>query len=132
MTQGSEFCISRNRRAVVITLGSLPLIPARWSSAQEPVPLRGGVREAYCPRIAPSPQPQKVPARHPAPRAIDAVARLFYWNEVALNTIALDHTPVTPGQLRIFGEQFGPTRTSRALAIIHLAILSGAAWPTVC
>jgi hypothetical protein len=30
---------------------------------------------------------------------------------------------VTPGQLRIFGEQFGPTRTSRALAIIHLAVL---------
>jgi membrane-associated phospholipid phosphatase len=81
------------------------------------------VREAYGPRITPLPQLQKAPARYPEPRANDAVARLFYWNEVALNAVALDHTPVTPGQLRIFGEQFGPTRTSRALAIIHLAIL---------
>ena len=36
--------------------------------------------------------------------------------------IALDHTPVAPGENRVFGEQFGPTRTSRALAIVHIAL----------
>lgn len=123
MTSGSKLCISRNRRAVLITLGSLPIVTPRRSSAQDGAALRGDVREALGPRIAPSPQLREVPARHPAPGASDAVARLFFWNQVALDTIAVDHTPVVPGQLRIFGEQFGPTRTSRALAIIHLAIL---------
>jgi hypothetical protein len=126
MTSGSELHLrhmSRNRRAIVFTLGGLPLVLARWSSAQDSIALRGGERDALGPRLMRSPQLRRVPGRHPMPPGSDAVARLFYWNEVALNAIALDHTPVTPGQLRIFGEQFGPTRTSRALAIIHIAIL---------
>jgi hypothetical protein len=48
--------------------------------------------------------------------------RLVHWNEVAMNTTGLDHTPVAPGESRVFGEQFGPTRASRAMAIVHLAI----------
>jgi hypothetical protein len=39
-----------------------------------------------------------------------------------LNANALDHTPVSPGEKRVFGEQFGPARTSRAFAIVHIAI----------
>jgi hypothetical protein len=35
---------------------------------------------------------------------------------------ALDHTPVGPGEKRVFGEQLGPHRTSRAFAIVHIAI----------
>jgi membrane-associated phospholipid phosphatase len=48
--------------------------------------------------------------------------RLFLWNEIGLDTTAIDHTPVPPGQHRIFGEQFGPARTSRALAITNIAM----------
>ena len=48
--------------------------------------------------------------------------RLFMWNEVALDTTAIDHTPLQPGELRVFGEQFGPARSSRAMAIAHIAM----------
>jgi len=48
--------------------------------------------------------------------------RLFAWNEVALDTSAIDHTPVPPGGTYIFGQQFGPPRTGRALAITHIAM----------
>ena len=49
----------------------------------------------------------------------DAVHR---WNEIALDANALDHTPVAAGDPRLFGEQIGPGRTARALAIVHIAI----------
>ncbi len=52
-------------------------------------------------------------------RREDAVRR---WNEILLAANALDHTPVGPGENRLFGEQLGPHRTSRAFAIVHIAI----------
>ena len=50
--------------------------------------------------------------------------RLFLWNEVALDTTAIDHTPPLPTRRRpyTFGQQFGPHRTSRAMAIVHIAM----------
>jgi hypothetical protein len=48
--------------------------------------------------------------------------RLVHWNEVAMNATGLDHTPVTVGEGRVYGEQLGPTRASRAMAIVHVAI----------
>ena len=44
------------------------------------------------------------------------------WNEIAINATGLDHTPVPPGDPRVFGEQLGPGRASRAMAIVHIAI----------
>jgi hypothetical protein len=44
------------------------------------------------------------------------------WNSIALTAIGIDHTPVAAGENRVFGEQFGPHRSSRALAMIHLAM----------
>lgn len=44
------------------------------------------------------------------------------WNEIAVDASGLDHTPVPPGDPRIFGEQLGPARSSRAMAIVHIAI----------
>ncbi len=61
-----------------------------------------------------------LPSRH---HPDNAVAR---WNEIALNATGLDHTPVAPGEHRVFGEQFGPTRASRAMAIIHIAMFDAA------
>ncbi len=62
-------------------------------------------------------------SRHTPPRIpADAFDRLFMWNEVALETTAIDHTPVQPGELRVFGEQYGPARSSRAMAIVHIAM----------
>jgi hypothetical protein len=44
------------------------------------------------------------------------------WNEIAINASGLDHTPVAPGENRVFGEQLGPCRAARAEAIVHIAI----------
>jgi hypothetical protein len=51
--------------------------------------------------------------------ALDSVHR---WNAIAINASGFDHTPVAPGELRTFGEQLGPGRSSRAMAIVHIAI----------
>jgi membrane-associated phospholipid phosphatase len=59
------------------------------------------------------------PPRTPA----DTYDRYLMWNEIALDTTAIDHTPVAPGEPACrFGEQFGPHRASRAMAIIHIAM----------
>ncbi len=51
----------------------------------------------------------------------NAADRLRYWNRVAVDSSGLDHTPVAPGENRIFGHQLGPGRSSRAMAIVHIA-----------
>src|SRR6187549_4009291 len=45
----------------------------------------------------------------------DSLERLRYWNLIALAANGLDHTPVGPGETRIFGEQLGPARSARAM-----------------
>src|SRR3972149_4249815 len=47
---------------------------------------------------------------------------VHHWNQIAIDASGLDHTAVAPGEDRVFGEQFGPTRASRASAMGHLAI----------
>src|SRR4029434_10650657 len=46
----------------------------------------------------------------------------YRWNLIAINATGLDHTPVAPGENRVFGEQLGPGRSSRAMAIVHIAM----------
>ncbi len=46
------------------------------------------------------------------------LARVKFWHEVALDTVALDHTP-EEGQ---GPSQGGPTRTSRAMAMVQIAV----------
>ena len=73
-------------------------------------------RGYYGPRYAPA----HSISRNPGPRRqLDSVHR---WNEIAINATGLDHTPVAPGENRIFGQQLGPTRSSRAMAIVHIAM----------
>jgi PAP2 superfamily len=52
----------------------------------------------------------------------DSMAMLHHWNHVAIDASGLDHTPVAPGDPRVFGEQVGPCRAARAEAIVHIAI----------
>ncbi|MEY2546706.1 MAG: hypothetical protein QOG48_1823 [Verrucomicrobiota bacterium] len=54
----------------------------------------------------------------PAPNT-DVVRR---WNKIAIDATGLDHTPVAPGENRVFGHQLGPGRASRAMAIVHIAM----------
>jgi hypothetical protein len=76
----------------------------------------GNFHDAYGPKYhyqpsAPANKISKLPA--------DAVHR---WNQIAIDASGLDHTPVASGEHRVFGEQLGPGRSSRAMAIVHIAI----------
>jgi membrane-associated phospholipid phosphatase len=55
-------------------------------------------------------------------RPTNTTERVRYWNGVAVDASGLDHTPVGPNEARLFGEQLGPARASRAMAIVHLAM----------
>ena len=59
--------------------------------------------------------------RYPLPGS-DLRSWIIHWNEVAINASGLDHTPVAPGENRVFGEQIGPGRSARAMAIVHIAV----------
>jgi PAP2 superfamily len=76
----------------------------------------GNFHDAYGPHFGGA-QPIN-PNRAPK-KSLDSVHR---WNEIAINASGLDHTPVAPGEARVFGEQLGPGRSSRAMAIVHIAI----------
>ncbi len=69
------------------------------------------------------------------PPEFDAHAAVRHWNSVAIDASGLDHTPLAsnakhvyanaPGAGavdRVFGEQLGPGRAARAIAIVHNAI----------
>lgn len=44
-----------------------------------------------------------------------------FWNRAAINGSGLDHTPSNQGPTHTFGQQVGPCRSSRAMAIVHIA-----------
>lgn len=60
-----------------------------------------------------------LPIIAPSRQQPDALHR---WNQIAINASGLDHTPVPPGDPRHFGEQLGPWRSARAMAIVHIAM----------
>jgi PAP2 superfamily len=72
-----------------------------------------GHRDAWGPRYKTASRGSQTPRRQQV--GADSVRR---WNEIALNANALDHVPVAPEG----PEQFGPLRTARAFAIVHIAI----------
>src|SRR2546430_6492817 len=95
-----------------ITFGSVAialLAPVRTLPAQS-------FRDAYGQRF----QANQSAERARGPRAgLDSLHR---WNQIAINASGLDHTPVALGETRVFGEQLGPARASRAMAIVHIAM----------
>ena len=71
---------------------------------------------AFGPRFHPA---ANVPPNAGPRQGLDSLHR---WNLIAINASGLDHTPVAPGENRVFGEQLGPGRSSRAMAIVHIAM----------
>jgi hypothetical protein len=59
--------------------------------------------------------------RNPRPGS-DLRSWVIHWNEVAINASGYDHTPVAAGENRVFGEQIGPGRSARAMAIVQIAV----------
>ena len=77
-----------------------------------------GYRDALGLRYEAAP-PQRESPRHRQSNLGDFVR---HWNAIAIDASGLDHTPLAIGETRVFGEQYGPTRASRAMAIVHIAI----------
>jgi hypothetical protein len=57
-------------------------------------------------------------------RSADAetTRRVLYWNDATVKAVQLDSVPPAPGETRRAGEQPGPTYSSRAMAIVELAV----------
>jgi hypothetical protein len=106
----------RNRKLIVSAL-TIFLLTLNLSANG----FRGGVREAFGPRFTAAPDATQTPIR-PRHHGGATLNRLRYWNQVAINCSGLDHAPVAAGESRVFGEQIGPGRSSRAMAIVHIAI----------
>jgi membrane-associated phospholipid phosphatase len=93
---------------------------ASVATAQSELPSYGS--QQGVPVYRTQPGTRELPPRYRAPTGPGAKPRLAYWNEVALRAVAVDHTPAFLGGSTIVAEQPGPTRTSRVLAIVHIAI----------
>jgi hypothetical protein len=80
----------------------------------------GGISDALGPRFSAPTTPG------PLPRGRGARTNIAHWTEVAIDASGLDHTPVAEGDPRIYGEQLGPARASRAVAIVSIAVFEAA------
>ena len=56
------------------------------------------------------------------PRPANTLERLRHWNHVAIDATGLDHAPAGVGAPHTFGHHLGPGRSSRAMAIVHIAV----------
>jgi len=84
--------------------------------------LRGGFDEAFGQRFHPDTRPAPPDSKHRPRHGSDRASSVRHWNQIAIDASGLDHTPVAPEENRVFGEQLGPGRAARAMAIVHLAI----------
>src|SRR5438034_4109036 len=76
------------------------------------------VRDALGPLYEATPHLSASPRSGPR-NGLDSVRR---WNQIAVDASGLDHTPPAPGENRVFREQLGPGRASRAIAIVQIAV----------
>src|SRR4051812_33291122 len=100
-----------SRRQLLLSTLLFPAFDARAGTAP-PAPYTAPPSQPGTTELAP---------RHPAPAGPDPRARLAYWYEIGLRTLAIDHTRPPAGPAPV-AEQRGRTRSSRALAIVHLAV----------
>ena len=109
------------RRLLPTTTAALAVLLLLAAGSGRADGFRDGVRDVLGPRFEDSARHRPRPPHPPAPGepGVDAVRR---WNRIAIDASGLDHTPVAPGESRVFGEQVGPGRSARAMAIVHIAI----------
>jgi hypothetical protein len=80
------------------------------------------------------PRPNAIPYSQSTPSTptkkhddISLLGFVLRWNQIAIDASGVDHTPVEPGEDRVFGEAVGPGRSSRAMAIVHIAMFDAMA-----
>jgi hypothetical protein len=90
------------RRRIGFGLAGAVLLPA-VARAQEP---SGGLRDKLGPRFNPE-RSQSAAPRHSRRHGSGSASVVRRWNEVAIDSSGIDHTPVAADETRVFGEQFG-------------------------
>ncbi len=78
-----------------------------------------GPQTLFGPAFGPGPNARPQPNTAPAVAVNNSVTR---WNQIAIDASGLDHTPVATGETRTYGEQLGPCRASRAIAMTQVAV----------
>jgi hypothetical protein len=106
------------QRRTKLVLSALVAALALATTPAHAAGVAGGPRAAFGPRTRTSPRFHF----HPQPQPPPGVEVLRRWNGIAIDASGLDHTPPAAGETRVFGEQLGPTRASRAMAIVHIAM----------
>lgn len=107
-----------SRNVIVLLLALLTLGLTRPASAES----SDGVLDTLGPLYDAGPKDSRASTLRPLRIGHNLRSWVKYWNRIAVDTSGLDHTPVKPGESRVFGEQLGPGRSSRAMAIVHIAI----------
>lgn len=107
-----------SRRLFVPVIAMLALVVTFSSMAQEGT---RSVNKVWGERYEPARETQ-TQQREFLSHGGSALRRFVHWNSVAIDASGLDHTPVPVGDPRIFGEQLGPGRSARAMAIVHIAV----------
>lgn len=101
----------------IALLGAFSLAFAFSSSAER----SPGLQDYLGPLFKPA-GTAATPIVPPPTHEISPEALLAQWNQIAVDASGLDHTPVLLGDPRIFGEQVGPVRAARVVAIVHVAM----------
>src|SRR2546426_6387885 len=99
--------VALNRKLIrlTVTILTLGLAASAWAGE-----VTGDPRDLLGPLYDATSQFPGAPSHRPRP-SLDSVR---HWNEIAIDASGIDHSLVR--------EQFGPTRASRAMAIVHVAV----------
>jgi PAP2 superfamily len=107
-------------KSLIALLGALCLAFAFTTSAERSP---GGLQAYLGPLFNAATQTASAPSTPTSPtHEVTPAAVLAQWNQISIDASGLDHTPVPIGDPRVFGEQVGPARASRAIAIVHIAM----------
>jgi hypothetical protein len=117
--KGRNVLMSRTGKVLALFAVLFVLTSPQGLSAEG---LRGGFDDAFGPQFHPDARQAPADLKHRPGHGFDQASGVRHWNQIAIDASGLDHTPVAPGETRVFGEQLGPHRASRAMAIVHLAI----------
>ena len=107
-------------RGIAILVAGASLFMTGGAAAETAAP--GAERKYLGPQFETRAPGEAMPATGRSRRHAVAADTLRHWNQVAIDASGLDHTPLQAGENRVFGEQLGPGRAARAVAIVHIAM----------
>lgn len=110
----------------LVVIALLALLPPAAALAQPAGgQFTGGQKIGYLGQTSRSAMARNVLSRLTSQTEVREVAspadRVLLWHEIALDSVAIDHTP-DPDTGEVAVENGGPTRTSRALAMVQIAV----------